>query len=262
VELRAEGLVVAYGRLHAVDGIDVTLREGSWTCLIGPNGAGKSTALRALAGLAQPSAGSVTVGGHRPDRLGPRARARLIAYVPQQPTVPDDATVLDYVLLGRTAYVPTFGVDSDEDRAVASASLHRLDLGGFERRRLDTLSGGELQRVVLARALAQDAPVLLLDEPTSALDVAHQQQVLDLVAGLRRDRSLTVVAAMHDLTLAGQYADQVILLRQGRVQAQGRPDEVLTRGTIEQHYGARVHVVELPDGSTAVVPRRGGTTPT
>jgi iron complex transport system ATP-binding protein len=256
VELRASGLVVTYGRARAVDGVDLVVPGGSWTCLIGPNGAGKSTVLRALGGLVRPSAGSVVVGGRQPGLLSPRERARLVAYVPQQPVVPDDVTVVDYVLLGRTAFVSTFGVESAHDRDLAAGALERLDLTGFERRVLGTLSGGELQRVVLARALVQEAPVLLLDEPTSALDIAHQQQVLDLVAALRRERSLTVVAAMHDLTLAGQYADEVVLLRQGTVRANGPAAAVLTDTTLEREYGARVQVISLPDGTRAVVPRR------
>ncbi len=256
MELQANGLVVTYGRARAVDGIDLVVPGGSWTCLIGPNGAGKSTVLRALGGLVRPSAGSVVVGGRQPGLLSPRERARVVAYVPQQPVVPQDVTVVDYVLLGRTAFVPTFGVESAHDRDLAAAALERLDLTGFERRVLGTLSGGELQRVVLARALVQEAPVLLLDEPTSALDIAHQQQVLDLVAALRRERSLTVVAAMHDLTLAGQYADEVVLLRQGTVRAHGPAAAVLTDATLEREYGARVQVISLPDGTVAVVPRR------
>jgi iron complex transport system ATP-binding protein len=256
VELRASALVVAYGRSRALDGVDLVVPSASWVCLIGPNGAGKSTALRALGGLVAPSSGTVRLGDDDPAHLTPRRRARLVAYVPQQPVVPDDLAVVDYVLLGRTAHVPTFGVESTADRVAVDAVLTRLELTAFASRTLGTLSGGELQRVVLARALAQDAPVLLLDEPTSALDVAHQQHVLDLVAELRRERGLTVVAAMHDLTLAGQYADVLVLLRDGRVRATGPADQVLRAEVLEGEYGARVTVLRLPDGTIAVVPRR------
>jgi iron complex transport system ATP-binding protein len=160
-------------------------------------------------------------------------------------------TVAEYVLLGRSPFVSYAGSESRHDRAVARAAIERLDLVGFADRDLWSLSGGERQRAILARALAQEARVLLLDEPTTALDVGRQQQVLELVDELRVEHGLTVLSAMHDLTLAGHYAGRVVLLAQGRVVAQGDAASVLTVETIAEHYGAVVRVV---DG--AVVPVR------
>ena len=248
-------VTVRYGERPVTHAVDVTVPTGGWVCLIGPNGAGKSSLLKAVTGLAD-HAGVVAVDGVDARSLTPRRRARAIAFVPQQPVIPGDIGVLDYVLLGRTAFVPTFGVESALDRERAALQLQRLDLRGFELRPLGTLSGGERQRAVLARALAQEAPVLLLDEPTSALDIGHQQQVLELVFELRAERGLTVLSAMHDLTLAGQYADSLVLLRNGRVVASGVADDVLTAELIQAHYGADVQVVRGDDGSVAVVPRR------
>jgi iron complex transport system ATP-binding protein len=160
------------------------------------------------------------------------------------------------VLLGRTPYIPSFGTESRRDLAIVASVLDHLDLTGMATRRLDSISGGERQRAVLARALAQQAPVLLLDEPTTGLDVGHQQQVLELVDTLRDDLDLTVVSAMHDLTLAGQFADQLVLLDGGRVAAAGPPATVLTEEVIGRHYHASVRVLEDPSGGTVVVPVR------
>jgi iron complex transport system ATP-binding protein len=164
-------------------------------------------------------------------------------------------TVAEYVLLGRTPHLGPLAKEGLLDREAAAQALARLDLLGFADRRLGTLSGGEKQRVVVARALAQESPIVLLDEPTAALDIGHQQQALDLLEALRAEARLTLVAAMHDLTMAAHYADRVLLLNGGRVAAEGAPDDVLTEAAIARHYGASVRVVNL-DGRIAVVPTR------
>jgi iron complex transport system ATP-binding protein len=253
--IRLQGLRVAYGDDEVVRALSLDVAPGSWACLIGPNGAGKSSVLRALAGLV-PHRGRAEVGGHDVGSGSPRRLARLAAFVPQQPELPPDMEASDYVLLGRTAFIRWFRTETPHDRRVAATMLERLDLAAFAHRPLGTLSGGELQRLVLARALAQEAPVLLLDEPTSALDVGHQLQVLELVDRLRREHGLTVLSAMHDLTLAGQFAERLVLLQRGAVVATGSPSEVLTESAIAEHYGARVQVLTGPEGATVVVPVR------
>ena len=245
VEVR--DLDVALSGRPVLRAVSLTVPAGSWTAVIGPNGAGKSTLLRAVLGLV-PGNGGITVGGADLVALKPRQRARLIAYAPQTPNIPAGMTVFDYALLGRSPYIPHLGRESARDRAIAAEVLDRLDLTGFASRPLDQLSGGERQRAVLARALAQQTQVLLLDEPTTALDIGHQQQVLDLVDQLRRSDGLTVVTTIHDLTLAGQYADDLVLLSSGRVAAAGTPGEVLTREAVEEHFDARVRVTPGPGG--------------
>ncbi|MFI6511516.1 ABC transporter ATP-binding protein [Streptosporangium sp. NPDC050855] len=220
-------------------GLDV--RDGGWLAVIGANGAGKSTLLRALAGVL-PYGGDVLIDDAPVRSLRHRDRARLLAYAPQTPALPVDMTVFDYALLGRTPYIPYLGREGRRDREVTASVLERLDLSGLASRPLGRLSGGERQRVVLARALAQQAPVLLLDEPTTALDLGHQQQVLELVDRLRLADGLTVVTTLHDLSLAGQYADAMMLLSAGRVAASGAPAEVLTEELIAEHFEARVRV--------------------
>ncbi|MFG2013428.1 ABC transporter ATP-binding protein [Actinomadura geliboluensis] len=241
------GLDVSLGGRPVLKGVSLDVPAGSWTAVIGPNGAGKSTLLRAVLGLVA-SRGEITVAGEDLQRLKPRQRARTVAYAAQNPHLPVGMTVFDYTLLGRSPYIPHLGRESARDRAITEEVLERLDLTAFATRPLDHLSGGERQRVVLARALAQQTSVLLLDEPTTALDIGHQQQVLELVDRLRLADALTVVTTIHDLTLAGQYADALVLISGGRVAAAGTPEEVLTRAVVEEHFGARVHVAPGPGG--------------
>ncbi len=223
--------------------------------VIGPNGAGKSTLLKAIGGLL-PHTGRIALFGQPLAAMKRSERAKRVAVVAQDPIVPPGMTVLDYVLLGRTPYIPVLGRESASDVRVAEEVLTSLDLHRFGRRRLESLSGGERQRVFLARALAQGAALLLLDEPTSALDIGHQQDVLELVDGLRRERDLTVLATMHDLSIAGEYADRMILLAGGRVAAIGTPAEVLTERLLARHYNARVRVVPGEQGPLVVPVRR------
>ncbi len=180
------------------------------------------------------------------------ARARKVAYVPQTPVIPPGMLVADYVLLGRTPHRGVFAVETANDRRIAAEVLARLDLDGFGDRSVQSLSGGERQRAVMARALAQQADVLLLDEPTTALDLGHQQDVLELVDALRRERGLTVIATLHDLTLAARYGDRIAILAQGRVAETGPPAEVLTVQNIAEHFGASVRIVDDPEGPVIV----------
>jgi iron complex transport system ATP-binding protein len=253
--IRLDGISVTRGGRAVVEDVSLEIAAGEWVCVIGPNGAGKSSLLGAVAGVI-PAGGRIDVVGRRMADLRRRERARLVALVPQQPVIPEAFRVADYVLLGRAPYLGPFGAEHRSDVEVVCAVLERLDLWWAAGRRLDALSGGELQRVVLARALAQEAPILLLDEPTTGLDLGHQQRVLELVASLRVNGGLTVVSAMHDLTIAGQFAERFVLLDAGRVVADGSASGVLREDLIERHYGARVRVIEGDDGGTIVVPMR------
>jgi len=254
--IRLRGVTVELGGRPVVDRVDADVADGEWVALIGPNGAGKTTLLRALARLV-PFAGEIELDGRPLAELGRGELARLVAVVPQEPSTPPWMTVAEYVLLGRTPHLGPLAKEGARDRDAAARALVRLDLLAFVERRLGTLSGGEKQRVVVARALAQEAAIVLLDEPTAALDIGHQQQALDLLDGLRAESGLTLVAAMHDLTLAAQYADRMVMLDAGRVVADGAPAEVLTAPVIARHYGAAIDVVPVGD-RIAIVPRRAG----
>jgi iron complex transport system ATP-binding protein len=249
--IHVHGLHVSLGGAPILHGIDLDVAPGEWVTVIGPNGAGKSTLLRAVGGLL-PFTGTVNLLGLPQGQLRRRERARLVATVPQNPAVPPGMAVFDYVLLGRTPYIRPLARESTVDLAAIDDVLVRLDLTRFAGRYLETLSGGERQRVFLARALAQGATLLLLDEPTSAMDIGHQQEVLDLVDQLRTDHGLTVLASMHDLSLAGEYADRMVLLAGGRVAATGPPRAVLTEALLREHYGARVRIIDGEQGPLIV----------
>jgi iron complex transport system ATP-binding protein len=252
IELR--GVTVELGGRAVVDSVDAAVAEGEWLALIGPNGAGKTTLLRAIARLV-PYQGSILLGGRPTEELHRAELSRLLAVVPQEPSTPAWMTVSEYVLLGRTPHLGALAKEGRADREAAARALERLDLLEYRERRLGTLSGGEKQRAVVARALAQEARVVLLDEPTTALDIGHQQQALELLDVLREESGLTLVAAMHDLTLAAQYADRMVLLDGGRIAVEGLPREVLTADSLARHYGAAIDVVPV-NGRVAVVPRR------
>ena len=250
-----EDVRVSYGPAVALDGVTERAADGEWLCLIGPNGAGKTTLLQAVARQVR-HGGRIEVCGQPTGGMSRRKLARLVAYVPQRPQLPPDMTVGDYVLLGRTPHIGYLRVETDADRRISAELIDRLALSAMAGRELRTLSGGELQRLVLARALAQQAPVLLLDEPTSALDLGRRVDALELVDTLRRERSLTVLSAVHDLTLAGQFADRLLLLDGGRVAAGGPPPSVLRDEVLRPHFGPGVEVLTTGAGDRAVISRR------
>ena len=253
--LALERVTIHYDDVLAVDEVSFSVGVGEWVALIGPNGAGKSSLLRAVTGQLRHH-GEILESGVPTRSMSWRERARRTALVPQQPELPAAMAVLDYVLLGRTPHIGYLGNESVHDVQVCQTLLQRLRLGRFADRPIATLSGGEIQRAVLARALAQEAPVLLLDEPTSALDLGRRVEALELVDALRHERALTVLSVMHDLTLAAQFADRLVLLVDGTVRASGAPAQVLDPAVLAESYGARVRVLTGEDGRLIVVPQR------
>lgn len=253
--IQLEEIAVSYNGTPVVNGVTTLIAPRTWVALIGPNGAGKSTLLRAVAGLV-PYSGTIEIGGLPTAGMTRRYLSELVAFLPQRPILPEGVTVVDYVAIGRTPYVPYWGAETAHDRAVVASVLERLELTTLAYRDVDALSGGEAQRVVLARALAQQSEILLLDEPTSALDVGHQQQVLELIDELRAEQGLTVLSALHDLTLAGQYADRLLMMNGGVVVSDGPAKTVLTEDRIRDNYEARVRVVDTGPGGLIVTPLR------
>jgi iron complex transport system ATP-binding protein len=250
-----QGVSIRRGSVEVVHQLHLQLTPGSWTSLVGPNGAGKSTLIGAMAGLL-PHTGTLLIDHQDVATLSIRDRARLIAVVPQRPELPPGCTVREYVLLGRTAHLSMFGRGGRADRQLVEDTIERLELQWLADRFVSDLSGGELQRATIGRALAQEAQVLLLDEPTSALDIHHQQQALELVDQLRHTHGLTVCAAMHDLTLAAQFGDRVALMACGELLAEGTPSEVITEDNVKRAYGADVVVRHDEEVGLAVIPRR------
>lgn len=251
---------VRYGTALALAEVTEKVLDGQWLGIIGRNGTGKSTLLRAAARLVGHE-GTIAIGGQPTSAMRRRALALLVAYVPQLPELPPDMTTLEYVLLGRTPHIGYLRTETDADREICAGLLDRMELAPMAGRTLGTLSGGELQRAVLARALAQEAPVLLLDEPTSALDLGRRVAALELVDELRRERSLTVLSVVHDLTLAGQFADRLLVLDDGRVAVTGDPASVLRDDVLARHFGPGLHVLTTEQGERVVVSSRSSVRP-
>jgi len=256
--LVARDLHFAHKSGFAVRGVDFEARKGELVGLVGPNGAGKTTLLRLFSGTLAPSRGSIEIGGVDIASLNASERARLVSVVPQNPQLPLIFSVLDLVLMGRNAHLKLLEWESQSDIEIARRAMEMTDTWRFRDREIGSLSGGERQRAVVALALAQQSPVMVMDEPTASLDLGHQTGVMDLVRDLQRQRADAIVVAMHDLTLAAQYCDRLVMVTDGRVFAQGTPREVLTRDVISEAYGAEVLVLMHPEaGSPVVVPVSG-----
>jgi iron complex transport system ATP-binding protein len=261
MSLRASNLTVSYARGGpaaggpALEHVSLRLDTGQCVAVVGPNGAGKSTLVGALSGQLPLDAGAVEVDGTPVAALGSFALARRIAVVEQNPILPAGFKVADVVAMGRVPHQGLFGAASTADRAAIAEALAQTGTVGLSSRTVDTLSGGESQRVVLARTLAQAADHLLLDEPTNHLDLRHQIEVL---AFARRAAAAgaAVMLVLHDLNLAARVGDRVVMLAHGQVVADGPPAEVLTAATISEVYGAPVRVL-YDDGVPVVVPRLG-----
>jgi iron complex transport system ATP-binding protein len=263
VSLRLDGVCVDIAGRRIVSDIDLRVQDGCFAGLLGPNGSGKSTILKAIYRVHQPSAGRVLLDGLDLPSIPAREAARRLAVVIQESTVEFAVTVHEMVMLGRIPHKRAFEADSDEDREIAADALARVGCTPLAGRSFHTLSGGEKQRVLIARALAQGADHLILDEPTNHLDIRYQVEVLELVA----DLGVTVLAAIHDLGLAALYCDTVHLLNNGRLVADGPPAEVITREAIQAVYDVDVAVIAHPDtGAPQLLPRRrivpGGGPPT
>lgn len=248
-------LSVRVGTKVLVRDVNLEIDAGTWCTVVGPNGAGKTTLVETIAGLRRPSSGSVSISGLALAEISERERARTIAIVPQHPVIPSGMSVYDYVALGRVAYHGLFHSASAGDKRIVESVLERLSLGDFRERDVVTLSGGERQRMVLGRALAQSTMVIVLDEPITGLDLRHQMDLLELLKNEVADCNLTVIATLHDLTLAGQFADRLILLDRGEVVLDGLAGQVIRSGELASRYGMQLRVVDV-DGADVVVPVR------
>jgi iron complex transport system ATP-binding protein len=243
--LEVSGVTVRVGATTLVDDAGFTAPSGAVTALLGPNGAGKSTLLRAISGVERPASGTVTFDGTDLLALPRRERARRLALVEQESSTELPVTVLDVVGLGRAPHESVLGGRDPDAAAAIHEALERAGVAGFATREFSSLSGGERQRVMLARVLAQRPRILMLDEPTNHLDVSAQLEVLELLGELAREGT-TVVAALHDLTLAAAHADAVVVLAHGRVVASGPTAKTLTPKLVHDVYGVRAKWIENP----------------
>jgi iron complex transport system ATP-binding protein len=251
--LQIEALTVRYGARAVLNDIALTVAPGEVLALIGPNGAGKTTLFRTISGVIRPASGAIRVAEEEITRLSVNQRARFMAVVPQARRLPADFTVWQTVLLGRTPHLGWLGKSTPGDQQRARWALERTNLLDLAGRRIDELSGGEQQLVLLARALAQETPILLLDEPTAHLDLKHQSHLLRLVQELAHEQQLAILMAIHDLNLVALYADRVALLSSGRLLAMGTAGEVLTPEALARVYQVPLYVLPHPIYGTPLV---------
>ena len=236
-----------------VSGVSLEIRPGEIYGLIGPNGSGKTTLVRGVAGRAKIFSGSVAFDGQNLAQLRARERAKVISIVPQASGLPEGYTVSEVVAMGRTAYHNAFGWLSPEDREKIEAALGMTGLNGLRDQPSHRLSGGEQQRVLSARAFAQDTPVMILDEPTAFLDLYYQVRLLDLVRAYSMTKRKAVLLILHDLNLAARYTDQIMILSQGRPAASGETQRVLDADQLSAIYRLPIERIERGDGSPPVL---------
>jgi len=238
--LQLQDVHFSYDGTEVLRGVTLNVAEGSFVSLVGPNGSGKTTLVRIASGLFLPDRGECLVAGRLTHACRRRDLDRLVAVVPQESHIAFPFTALQVVLMGRAPYLGPMGFESAEDVALARVALRETDAEVLSDRLLSELSGGEKQRVIIARALAQQPRLLLLDEAASHLDIRHQLDVFDIVRRLNRERGVTVVMVAHDLNLAAEMSERMVLLAQGRVFADGTPTEVLTEANVAEVFGAQV----------------------
>lgn len=251
--LDIDSIQVSYGSQTVLKDVSLSLKAGQILALIGPNGAGKTTLLRAISGLQPLRSGNIRIADQDITAVRPEQRARLLAVVPQARNLPPDFTVYETVLFGRTPHINWSGKTNSQDLTAAQRALDLTQLAQFAHRAVGDLSGGEQQRVLVARALAQQAPLVLLDEPTTHLDLQHQSSLLNLLRRLVLEQDLAVLMVLHDINLASLYADQVALLVAGKVCAVGKPADVVTVENLHRAYRIPIEVIEHPVYGTPLV---------
>lgn len=251
--LRGEALTLAYGKKTIAESLNVTIPDGHFTAIIGPNGCGKSTLLRTLSRLMTPTHGHVYLDGEEIQRYASKEVARRIGLLAQNATTPSDISVQELVARGRYPHQPLFTRWRQEDEDAVQRAMQATGIVELANQSVDTLSGGQRQRAWIAMVLAQDAAIMLLDEPTTWLDISHQIDLLELLSELNRERGFTLAAVLHDLNQACRYATHLIALREGKIVAEGAPQEIVTAELIEAVYGLRCMIIDDPVAHTPLV---------
>jgi len=249
----------SFGEHLVLKNISFQVPTKDFFIVIGPNGSGKTTLMKVLSGILKPQAGRLEILDRPIDRYQRKALARTIAFVPQMLSADFPFTVFEMVLMGRSPYLGILGLEEEDDVEIARQAIAFTGMENLAHRKLDQLSGGEQQRVFIARAICQEPDVILLDEPTASLDLAYQVRIMDLMERLKNEKGITVVMVSHDVNLAAMYADHLLLIHDGQVLCQGLPDEVLTYKTLEEAYGCTLLVDESPLGKfprVTLVPKK------
>lgn len=250
---------IGYGKHRIIDELSFHVDNGEFFIIIGPNGSGKTTLVKSIAGIIRASSGSIAIHGKPLSAYSSKSMAKTVAYVPQMAATDLPFTVMEVVLMGRSPHLGTLGIPAESDIDRARKALEFTGMDHLAHRKIDELSGGEQQRVFIARAVCQDTKIILLDEPTASLDLSHQVRIMDVMESLKKDRQVTVVMVSHDLNLAAMYGDRLLLLKKGTLADLGSPDRVMTYETLESVYGCPILVDKSPiDGCPRItlVPQR------
>jgi iron complex transport system ATP-binding protein len=244
--IHLEKVSLGYGSKTILTDISLEARPGQMLGIIGPNGSGKSTLIRGMTRLIMPGSGQIFIDGRPINSMKHSELARLMAVVPQNAILPPLFTAIEIVLLGRTPHLGLFRYEGTKDLAIVENAMQITGTAHLADRKVGELSGGEKQRLVIARTLAQEPKIILMDEPTANLDINYQLEILDLIRHLRLEQKLIVIAALHDLNLAAQYCDHLVMLNHGKIYGQGTPETIVNKETIKEVYGADVYVYPHP----------------
>ena len=262
IKIEMQGVCLGYGRKVVLKDISFQVMPGEMVGLIGPNGCGKSTIIKALSRIIPPHLGKILLDGKDVSRIPRRDLARLLGVVPQLPLLPSAFTAFEVVLMGRNPHLGLFQYEGPRELAITWQAMEKTATHSLAERRVGELSGGEIQGLLIARVLAQETKAILLDEPTANLDIGRQVEILDLIRNLCRESNLAVLAALHDLNLASQYCDRLVLINNGRIQAEGTPSDVITSRNIKEVYGADHCVYTHPiNGLPTVLLKAGDSRP-
>ena len=238
----------SFAKRNVLRRLSFSIEKGDFFIIIGPNGSGKTTLMKLMAGILRPQKGQIEILGLPNRSYTPKALARAVAFVPQRLPADLPFTAGEAVLLGRAPYQGALGIEGDRDLEIANQAMQFTEVNHLNRLNISQLSGGELQRVFIARAICQEPEIMLLDEPTASLDLAHQVKVMDLMEKLKREKGITVIMVSHDVNLAAMYGNQVLLLREGQIASSGFPSDVLSFEKLEETYGCKLLVDESPLG--------------
>lgn len=258
IELELRNITLGYWRKHIVQNINFGVKPGEMLGIVGPNGSGKSTIIKALARVIKPYTGSILLNGKDISKVSRTELSRLVGVVPQAPLLPSTFTALEIVLMGRNPHLGLLQYESKKDTNIAWEAMEATSTQHLANRRIGQLSGGEIQSIVIARVMAQQTEGILLDEPTANLDIGRQIEILDLIKGLCFKENLTVVIAMHELNLAAQYCNRLVLINNGQIHCKGEPKNVITEDNISQVYGSGNYIQFHPlSGLPVVLPTAG-----
>ncbi len=255
MSIKIQDISFNYGHEDVIRKINLNFMPGQLVSLVGPNGAGKTTLLKLISGLLEPTSGQIHIYNQLSENLTRKERALLISLVPQNPKLPEEMGVSDFIMLGRNPHLKLLQWESLEDFKIAQESISLTEIDHLIQRKLGEVSGGERQRIMLALAMTQRSPIMLLDEPTSNLDISHQMKVMKVIKKIHNQKSnnRVTILAIHDLNIAAQFSDRVILFSEGIVAVDGTPQEVLTKNNIEAIYGSKVSIIPHPEHGSPLI---------